>query len=293
MSSDREPFAYDRAEHERAVEAWQRGRLARLTAPDSWLSLIGRFPLEEGTHAVGSAEGASVVLPADRAPAVVGRFERQGATVRFTPASGVALSLRGRDGTKELTPGVAVDVRTDRDGPIEKLVLGNVTLEVTEQPAGMFVRVRDPESPARRDFAGIDSYPVSQKWRVVARFERYEPHRILELGYDSGSVERSECPGAAVFEVDGVTHRLEPVLTPDRSRLYLIFRDDTARDATYGAGRFLYAPLPEGDRVLLDFNQAFSPPCAFTPYSACPLAPLQNRLPVRVEAGERRPSGGQ
>jgi uncharacterized protein (DUF1684 family) len=289
MTSGREPFAYDQAEHEHAVEAWRRGRLARLTAPDSWLSLIGRFPLEDGTSTVGSAEDASVALPSDRAPAAVGRFERDGATVRFTPAAGVVMTLRSRDGVRELAPGAAVEVRTDRDGPLEKLVLGNVTLEVTEQPAGMFVRVRDPESPGRRDFAGIERYPVSKKWRVVARLERYEPARILELSYDGGSVERSECPGAAVFEVDGVTHRLEPVLVPDRSRLYLIFRDETARDTTYGAGRFLYAPLPEGDRVLLDFNQAFSPPCAFTPYSACPLTPFQNRLPVRVEAGELRP----
>jgi uncharacterized protein (DUF1684 family) len=71
--------------------------------------------------------------------------------------------------------------------------------------------------------------------------------------------------------------------------LYLLFWDQTGRDTTYGAGRFLYAPLPEGDHVLLDFNQAFSPPCAFTPYSACPLAPAQNRLAVRVEAGEKSP----
>jgi uncharacterized protein (DUF1684 family) len=82
---------------------------------------------------------------------------------------------------------------------------------------------------------------------------------------------------------------VDPVLDGDGARLYLVFWDPTGRDTTYGAGRFLYAPLPEGDRVLLDFNQAFSPPCAFTPYAACPLAPTQNRLAIRVEAGEKSP----
>jgi uncharacterized protein (DUF1684 family) len=287
MTADPSPFPYDRREHEAAAEAWRQGRLERLTAPDSWLSLIGRFALGEGTSAVGSAEDAIVQLPADRAPARVGSFERSGARVRFTPAADVVMTLRGRHGVATLAPGVPVEVKTDRDGPIEKLALGEVTLEVTEQPAGMFVRVRDPDSAARREFAGIEHFPVSAKWRVVARLERLPEGHVVELGYEGGSVERCEAPGAAVFEMGGVTHRVEPVFTPDRKRLYLVFRDETARDATYGAGRFLYAPLPVADQVLLDFNQAFSPPCAFTPYSACPLTPFQNRLALRIEAGEK------
>jgi uncharacterized protein (DUF1684 family) len=121
---------------------------------------------------------------------------------------------------------------------------------------------------------------------VVARLEPHEPPQTLELGYESGSSERYESPGDAVFELDGAVHRVTPVYINNRSRLYLVFRDATAGDTSYGAGRFLYAPLPEAGRVLLDFNEAFSPPCAFTPYAACPLAPLQNRLAVRIEAGE-------
>lgn len=282
-----QPFPYDPREHETQVLAWRRARLARLTASDSWLSLVGRFALGQGRSSVGADAEADIVLPAERAPLAVGSFERDGALVRFTPAPDVSLSLHGRRGIEPLVAGVPVDVQTDRDGPIEKLALGELTLEITEQPAGMFVRVRDPNSPTRRDFAGIDYYPIDPKWRVVARLERYEPSRSIELGYEGGSTEVSESPGAAVFEVDGVSYRLEPAFINNRGRLYLVFRDETARDATYGAGRFLYAPLPEGDRVLLDFNQAFSPPCAFTAYAACPMAPLQNRIPVRIEAGEK------
>lgn len=290
MGDGADRFAYDRAEHEASVEAWRRARLARLTTPDGWLSLVARVPLDEGESRVGSAEDCAVALPAERAPADVGTFRREGKAVTFTPAAGVQVTLRGRDDARALAPGVAVPVRTDdRDGPPDRLALGALTIEVVERPDGMIVRARDPESQTRREFAGIQHFPVDPKWRVVARFERYEPPKKIDLGYEAGASEEHLSPGAAVFEIDGVTCRIDPVFDAGNKRLYLVFWDPTGRDSTYGAGRFLYAPLPEGDRVLLDFNQAFSPPCAFTPFAACPLAPPQNRLPVRVEAGEKSP----
>jgi uncharacterized protein (DUF1684 family) len=285
-----EPFAYDRAEHETAVQAWRRGRVSRLTTPDGWLSLVARVPLDEGPSRVGGAEDFAVALPPERVPADVGTFHRAGKTVTFTPAAGVQVTLRGREGSRALVPGVAVPLRTDDAvGPPDRLALGALTIEVVERPDGMIVRARDPESETRREFAGIQHFPVHPKWRVVARFERYEPPKEIDLGYEAGASEVHLSPGAAVFEIDGVACRLDPVFDAGNKRLYLVFWDPTGRDSTYGAGRFLYAPLPEGDRVLLDFNQAFSPPCAFTPYAACPLAPAQNRLRVRVEAGEKSP----
>jgi uncharacterized protein (DUF1684 family) len=109
------------------------------------------------------------------------------------------------------------------------------------------------------------------------------------MAYETGTLEPYWSPGAATFELDGVSYRLDPVRDGDRSRLYVVFSDLTNRNETYPSGRFLYAPLPEGDLVTLDFNQAFNPPCAFTPYALCPLTPPQNRLAVRIEAGEKRP----
>lgn len=283
-----DPFAYDRARHEASVQAWRRGRLSRLTAPDGWLTLVNRVPLQEGESRVGGAQDAAVALPADKAPASVGTFQRAGDAVTFTPADGVEISLRAREGaTRVLAAGEAVPVRTDRDGPSDKLALGTLTFEVVDRPGGLFARVRDPESATRRDFPGIDHFPIDPKWRVVARLERYEPPKAIELAYEAGATEHYVSPGAAVFELDGVPCRIDPVFDGDRGRLYVVFHDPTSRDSTYGAGRFLYAPLPDGDRVLLDFNLAFSPPCAFTPYAACPLAPPQNRMTVRVEAGEK------
>jgi uncharacterized protein (DUF1684 family) len=289
MTGSPGPFAYDQQEHEAEVAEWRRARLARLTAPDSWLSLVGRSPLSEGLSSAGAAGGCDVVLPPDKSPPEAGMFDRQGTLVRFTPAPGVALSLQRGTGVERLADGVAVALRSDRDGSPDKLALGSLTMEVMERSTELFVRVRDPESPTRRDFRGLQHYPVDPQWRVVARLEPYDPLKPVELAYESGGVERYASPGVAVFDIAGTTHRVEPVLDGNRQRLYLVFWDETARDTTYGAGRFLYAPLPEGGRVLLDFNQAFSPPCAFTQYAVCPLAPAQNHLAIRVEAGEKRP----
>jgi len=289
MITNSDPFAYDRDEHEASVLAWRRARLGRLTAPDSWLSLIGRFALEEGDNRTGSAEDCVVTLPEDKAPSLIGNFHRSADVVTFTPTEPGTSLLRGSADVQPLTPASSITLRSDRDGTPDKVVLGSLTMEVMQRESGVFVRVRDPESPSRLNFAGIEHYPIDPKWRVVAKFERYEPPMPLDLGYETGSAEHYVSPGAAVFEIDGVRHRLDPVLDSNGKRLYLVFWDQTGRDTTYGAGRFLYAPLPVGDRVLLDFNQAFSPPCAFTPYALCPLPPAQNRLPIRVEAGEKRP----
>ncbi len=280
-------FPYDREQHESAILQWRAARLARLTADDGWLSLIGRFQLEEGANGAGSDAQCLIPLPADKTPACVGSFDCQGKAVHFTPAQGVSISLRSHSGLHLLIPGVAVSLQSDRDGKPDKLVLGTITMEVMERSDGMFVRVRDPESPTRKDFPGINCYPIDPKWRIEAQLERYEPNKRVALGYQAGSTEEYVSPGAAVFEIDGVRHQVDPVFDSNRSRLYLVFWDHTGHDTTYGAGRFLYAPLPIGDRVLLDFNQAFSPPCSFTPYAVCPLPPAQNRLSIRVEAGEK------
>ena len=98
-------------------------------------------------------------------------------------------------------------------------------------------------------------------------------------------------PGAIVFDVDGKEYRVDPILEEGSTDYFIIFRDATSKDTTYPAGRYLYAAPPKDGKMIVDFNKAYNPPCAFTPFATCPLPPLQNRLPFRIEAGEKKYAG--
>jgi uncharacterized protein (DUF1684 family) len=95
-------------------------------------------------------------------------------------------------------------------------------------------------------------------------------------------------PGYVRFSLHGQELTLEPMLESlDDDQYFFIFRDGTSGKETYGAGRYLYTDVAQNGRVILDFNKAYNPPCAFTAFATCPLPPPQNRLPVRIEAGEK------
>jgi uncharacterized protein (DUF1684 family) len=95
-------------------------------------------------------------------------------------------------------------------------------------------------------------------------------------------------PGYAELDLDGKTLTLEPMISgPDDEEYFFIFKDGTSGKETYGAGRYLYTPVASDGKVVLDFNKAYNPPCVFTPYATCPLPPPQNRLEIRIEAGEK------
>lgn len=291
VSPSQFPDTLASAEHQALVLAWRRARLARLTAEHSWLSLVERAWLREGDNSVGSAPTADVKLPADRAPARLGTFTLRAGAVSFTPAPVAehALHLRRAGDTQQLPAHEPVTLVSDAKDAPDRLLLGSLTLEVMERAELFAVRVRDSRSPARLQFPGIAHYPIELRTRVVAKLQPYASLKTLELEYENGRVEPYHVPGLAMFTLDGIELRLEPLIDTGGKRLFIPFADLTNRDTTYGAGRFLYAPLPQDGRVLLDFNQAFNPPCAFTPFAFCPLTPPQNRLAVRIEAGEKRP----
>jgi len=150
------------------------------------------------------------------------------------------------------------------------------------------LRVKDPQSPKRLGFHSIPSYPADARWRIEARWEPAPPGNVLAVPNILGTVDEMPSPGTAVFTVNGQEYRLTPVLEEGDPRLFFVFADSTNRTDTYGAGRFLYAEPPQQGRVVLDFNHAYNPPCAFTAYATCPLPPKQNRLPFAVPAGEKR-----
>ncbi len=270
------------ADYRAEIEAWRGERLARLTADDGWLTLIGLAWLAPGANTVGSAPGSAVLLPTDAAPAEAAVLTlADDGTVTLEAAPGIALTVAGTplgDDQRVLASDAA-------DSP-DVVALGRLRFHLIARGGRHAVRVKDPDAATRRDFAGIDYFPVDPELRVTARLELYPSPRQVSVPSVVGTAETMSAPGVLRFTVGASEHTLEP-FTVDDGRLWLIFRDSTAGSETYGAGRFLYTDAPAGGTVILDFNRAFNPPCAFTPYATCPLPTASNILAIPIRAGER------
>jgi len=246
------------------IAGWRRAREVALKADGGWLSVAGLFWLHEGANRFGKDASNDVVLPDGAAQA--GVFDLHQAKV--------TVAMDGR--TREVAPDSADVIKA-----------GRLNLFVIKRGDRYGIRLKDPDSQYRREFHGIEYFPADERYRVTARF--VAERRTIPILNILGQTEPSECPGYAVFRLNGQELRLYPILEePGAQKLFFIFRDQTAGKETYGAGRFLYSGLPKDGKVVLDFNQAYNPPCAFTDYATCPLPPEENRLPVRIEAGEKK-----
>jgi uncharacterized protein (DUF1684 family) len=279
------PRPADTDPYQKEIEAWKAHRLARLTSEDGWLALAGLFWLEPGENRVGSGVDNRVVLPRP-APETVGTLHLEGSSVRLDPMPEAGLTIEGKPATSQI-------LKSDQsDGGPTIVKVGTVSFFVHRVGEKLGVRVKDSTSEARKDFKGLEYFPTDPEWRCDARFEPYGPPKTISVPNILGTVDKDTSPGALVFTVGGKEYRLDPVIEAGSDALFVIFADETNGNETYGSGRFLYAPMPKNGRTVVDFNKAYNPPCAFTPYATCPLPPAENRLPVRVTAGEKKYAGG-
>jgi uncharacterized protein len=269
-------------DYRRAVAAWRVEREATLRADDGWLTLVGLHWLREGANSVGCAPGADVPLPEGSGAASVGTIVFAGGVARFEPAPGSGVRINGAPARPQ--------VLLPQPGDADMVTAGSVTFFVIKRGERVGVRVRDANSPGRRAFAGLRWYPIRAEYRVTARFIPHASPTSIPITNVLGAVEPWPTPGKVVFSLKGREFTLHPVLDgPDAKELFFIFRDGTTGSDTYGGGRFLYAPMPVNGELVLDFNKAESPPCAFTAFATCPLPPKENALPIRIEAGELNP----
>jgi uncharacterized protein (DUF1684 family)/Flp pilus assembly protein TadD len=267
--------------YEEEIRSWRQKREERLKSDTGWLTVAGLFWLEPGWNTFGSDPANAIVLPRP-APGRAGMFEFvQGRTrVHFEPNVPATVNGMPIDRPREL--------RADADGEPDMVQIADLTMFVIRRGERTGIRLRDRNSRMRREFKGLSWYPIDPDWKVQARWEPYDPVKTLPIPNVLGTVEPSPCPGAAVFEVAGRKVRLEPILEePGAGELFFIFKDATSGKDTYGAGRFLYTPMPKDGAIVLDFNKAYTPPCGFTPFATCPLPPEGNRLAVAIEAGEK------
>lgn len=255
------------------TEAWRAQREHNLRSDTGWLTVAGLSFLKPGTSTVGSDRHSDVVLP-PAAPARAGELTRDAGTVWFAPAPNSGLLLNGQP--------VAARVQLQ---PRDRLTSGGITFHLHASGERVGIRVRDVNSPLRRSFKGLRWFPVRERWTIDARFVPYDQPRQTTVANVLGDFERLTIPGEVVFRVAGQEVRMQAAQSG--KRLWLIFSDATAPRETYRI-RFLYADAPSaGGRVTLDFNRAYNPPCAYNPFTTCPVPPPQNRLNVAIPAGER------
>lgn len=276
------PAADDR--HAAEIDAWRRERVARLTAPDGWLTLIGLHFLREGASTVGSAKDNDVVLA--KGPARLGNITLAGdGTVALTVAQGVGATVEGR-------PRDRVELEWRDAAKPTTVVIGTLSIFVIDRGGRKALRVKDSASERRTQFAGLDYFPIDPSWRIEARWVPFEKSRMVPITNLLGQTSPALVPGKAVFEREGRRFELLPLDEGPEQPLFFVISDATSGHATYPAARFVYAERPRNGIVVLDFNQAQNPPCAFTPFATCPLPPKENRLPIAVRAGEKNYRGG-
>jgi uncharacterized protein len=283
LAGCRGPSSADPAAHRAQIEKWRSERLARLTSDSGWLTVTGLFWLNEGPNSCGSDSSNDVILPPGRAARVVGTFWRTDSIVRFESEKRVAVKSDGVPVTK-----IELKTDADRQGPTI-LQHGTLSFYVIKRTQKLGVRVKDREKAERIHFRGLEYFPIDLKWRFAAHFERYAPPRTIKITSMAGIVEDNFSPGALVFEYGGKKYRLDAISERgSENELFVMFTDATSGRETYGGGRQLYTALPNADgEVILDFNKAYNWPCVFTEYATCPIPPPQNRLPIRIEAGEK------
>jgi uncharacterized protein (DUF1684 family) len=238
----------------REVEQYRADREATLKQDDGWLTVVGLFRLKPGEN--------EIALPGSGPAAIT--FATGRAT--FHPS--------GDEPARELKPN------------IDLVTIGSVKFFVIKRGEEYFIRVKDNDSQLRRDFTGLKWFGIDPKWRIEAKFTPYDQPRTILFDSQNGVKQPMQSPGYVTFTRDGNEYRLDPVIEDDE--LFFIFRDATSNKTTYGAARFLYSSFAKDGTVILDFNKAINPPCAFTAFATCPLPPPQNRLKLAVTAGEKK-----
>jgi len=272
------------------IATWRAEHAADLLKPDGWLSLVGLEWLQPGDNSVGSASDNKIRLTSG--PAHLAVLHLEGESVTLNPhVSGFPQDFLVA-GAPAKSQQLRAEPNNDKVAP--RMTIGTLNMYVIRRETRFALRIKDAKSPSIVGFHGLKWYPPDESYRVTAKWIPYSPHKTIRLATLVGTNYDQPVPGAAEFMLNGKSFRLEPVLEdPAVAKLFFILRDTTSTTTTYGACRFLYTGFPTNGlekpgELVLDFNRLENPPCAYTPFSTCPLPPAGNRLPIPLPVGEQR-----
>lgn len=277
LAQTADPAAEEQAYRDK-IDRWRKDREENLKKEGGWLSVAGLYWLKEGQNTLGTGADNAIVLPAGSAPASAGAITLHQDKATLQVATGVTATVKGK-------PITSLEMRSDKDDAPDRVVIGALTLTIIQRGTRIGLRLYDNNARSRKEFTGLKWFPTDLAYRIKARFVPYDPPKTIPITNILGDTENSSCPGYVVFTLNGIESRLDTL--SEGSGLFLNFHDLTSGKTTYPAGRFLDASKPQDGYVLLDFNKAYNPPCAFTAFATCPLPPRQNYLSVTIPAGEK------
>lgn len=260
------------------LNEWHQKRIARLKEETGWLNLVGLFWLKDGENKFGSAKDNHIIFPSG--PKHIGSLLLQDSLVTINVLPGVSV-FNNEQPVKEMI------LKDDHTPEPTILALGSLRWYIIKRTKGYAIRLRDLNAELLKSFKSIESFPVNIDWKIVAKFEKYDPPKKIVIPDIVGTADEENSPGAVVFTKNNQTYRMD-ALNAGGNRIWFIFADETSGKETYGAGRFLYTDKPDSNGVvILDFNKAYNPPCVFTRFATCPLPPKDNYLKLRITAGEK------
>ena len=262
------------------IEKWRIDQESDLKKDDGWLTVAGLFWLKDGSNTVGAGQAFDIRLTDNFKQGKFGEINFHDGAATLKVENGVEAQSDG----KKIS---SIELVSDEKGKPTKIQTGSQTFYLIKREDRFGIRLKDNNSDARRTFKGLHWYPIDESYKVTARFEAFDSPQEVKVPNVLGGNFKMKSPGILKFSLNEKEYSLQPVVEDD-DKLFIIFSDASNSTDTYTGGRFLYADKPVNGQVVLDFNQAVNPPCAFTHFATCPLPPSQNDLPVAVEAGEKR-----
>lgn len=268
-----------------AEQEWRTVRDQEMKEPSSWLTIAGLFWLEVGESSFGTADSCTIRLPEDSAPPTGGKFVRKQDEIKVIAEADGLIKFDGQHITDKV-------LKSDVSGQPDIIEINDLRLWIIKRADRFAVRLRDLTAHRFKDYTGLNFFPPDPRFKIEADFVAYPNPKTITVATMVGTESDMIAPGYLQFEIDGKQFELEAFeVGSDLKQFFIIFRDGTSGDETYGASRFMTVSKLENGKVDLNFNRAHNPPCAYTPYATCPLPPDKNELEIRITAGEKNYPG--